>query len=114
MEDQSLGVSQIFAKSLRRQVNIIHTGHPMTKYRKTGAEDIMFLEHNARGVKQPHDDLLVIMLAIEGYNTCQVLVDNESSTNIMYMTVLGSKDLGFYVFRTLICIVGKPWSKQCV
>ena len=25
--------------------------------------------------------------------------------------VLGSKDLGFYVFRTLICIVGKPWSK---
>ena len=23
-------------------------------------------------------------------------------------TVLGSKDLGFYVFRTLICIVGKP------
>ena len=26
--------------------------------------------------------------------------------------LLGSKDLGFYVFRTLICIVGKPWSKQ--
>ena len=22
--------------------------------------------------------------------------------------VLGSKDLGFYVFRTLMCIVGKP------
>ena len=22
--------------------------------------------------------------------------------------LLGSKDLGFYVFRTLICIVGKP------
>ena len=28
--------------------------------------------------------------------------------------VLGSKDLGIYVFRTLMCIVGKPWSKQCV
>ena len=28
--------------------------------------------------------------------------------------VLGSKDLEFYVFRTLICIVGKPWSKQYV
>ena len=27
-------------------------------------------------------------------------------------TLLGSKDLGFYVFRTLMCIVGKPWSKQ--
>ena len=28
--------------------------------------------------------------------------------------LLGSKNLGFYVFRTLICIVGKPQSKQCV
>ena len=25
-----------------------------------------------------------------------------------YWKLLGSKDLGFYVFRTLICIVGKP------
>ena len=29
-------------------------------------------------------------------------------------SLLGSKDLGFYVFRTLICIVGKPWSKQYI
>ena len=27
---------------------------------------------------------------------------------------LGSKDFGFYVFRNLNCIVGKPWSKQCI
>ena len=26
--------------------------------------------------------------------------------------LLGSKDLGTNVFRTLICNVGKPWSKQ--
>ena len=26
----------------------------------------------------------------------------------LLLTMLGSKDLGFYVFRTLICIVGKP------
>ena len=26
----------------------------------------------------------------------------------MDCVMLGSKDLGFYVFRTLICIVGKP------
>ena len=30
------------------------------------------------------------------------------------LKLLDSKDLGFYVFRTLICIVGKPWSKQCI
>ena len=26
--------------------------------------------------------------------------------------MLGSKDLGTNVFRTLMCNVGKPWSKQ--
>ena len=36
----------------------------------------MFLEHDTMGVKQPHDDLLVIMPAIEGYNTRRLLVDN--------------------------------------
>ena len=28
--------------------------------------------------------------------------------NLRVKLLLGSKDLGFYVFRTLICIVGKP------
>ena len=39
------------------------------KYRRTGAKDIGFSKHDARRVKQPHDDQLVIMLAIKGY-TC--------------------------------------------
>ena len=30
----------------------------------------------------------------------------KNNTNKIKM--LGSKDLGFYVFRTLMCIVGKP------
>ena len=30
----------------------------------------------------------------------------------VYINLLGSKVLEFYVFRTLICIVGEPWSKQ--
>ena len=36
------------------------------------------------------------------------------STWATWYSLLGSKDLGFYVFRTLMCIVGKPWSKQYV
>ena len=44
-----------------------------------------FQENDVKGVKQPHDDPLVIMLAIEGYNTCRVLVNNGSSADIMYM-----------------------------
>lgn len=59
----------------------------MTKYKRTGVEEIMFLEHDTKGVKQPNDDPLAIMLAIEGYNTRRVLVDNKSSVDFMYMKV---------------------------
>ena len=38
------------------------------------------------GVKQPHDDPLVIMLVIEGFNTRRILVDNGSSTDIIYLS----------------------------
>ena len=37
------------------------------------------------GVKQPHDDPLVIMLVIEGFNTRRILVDNGSSADIIYL-----------------------------
>lgn len=47
-----------------------------------------FSEENARGVKQPHDDPLVIMLVIEGFNTKRILVDNGSSADIIYLLVM--------------------------
>ena len=36
-------------------------------------------------VKQPHNDPLVIMLNIEGFNTKRILVDNGSSVDIIYL-----------------------------
>ena len=36
-------------------------------------------------MKQPYDDPLVIMLMIEGFNTRRVLVDDGSSTDIIYL-----------------------------
>ena len=47
---------------------------------------MLFLEEDARGLKQPHDDLLVIMLMIEGFNTIRVLVDNGSSVDNIYLS----------------------------
>ena len=44
-----------------------------------------FLEEDAKGVKQPHDDLLVVMLMIEGFNTRRVLVGNGSPADIIYL-----------------------------
>ena len=43
-------------------------------------------EEDAKGVKQPHDDPLVIMLTIEGFNTRRIFMDNGSSTNIIYLS----------------------------
>ena len=47
---------------------------------------MLFSEEDAREVKQPHDDPLVVMLMIEGFNTRRVLVDNGSSANIIYLS----------------------------
>ena len=45
-----------------------------------------FLEEDARGVNQHHDDILVKMLVIEGFNIRRILVDNGSSTDIIYLS----------------------------
>ena len=47
--------------------------------------DILFSEEDARDVKQPYDDPLVIILMIEGFNTRRILIDNNSSMDIIYL-----------------------------
>ena len=53
-----------------------------------------------------HINIFVILVNLE----CQVTYFYYEGCDNIYI-MLGSKDLGFYVFRTLMCIVGKPWSK---
>ena len=73
-------------KAVQRQVNSVHIKHLMAKHRHTGNNGIVFFEQDVKGTRQPHDDPLVIMLTIEGFNTRKVLVDNGSSADVMYMT----------------------------
>ena len=67
-------------KACQRQVNSVHTAPPF-KQRWTN-QDMSFSEEDVRGVRQPHNDPLVIMLTIEGFNTKRILVDNGSFVDI--------------------------------
>ena len=44
------------------------------------------MEEDVKGVRQPHDDPLVIMLMIKGFNTRKILIDNGSSVDIIYLS----------------------------
>ena len=44
-----------------------------------------FNEADAKGVKQPHNDPLVIMLNIKGFNTKRILMDNGSYADLIYL-----------------------------
>ena len=45
---------------------------------------IGFSEEDVRHLHHPHDDVLVVSIRIEDYNMHRVLVDNGSSTGILY------------------------------
>ena len=57
---------------------------PSFKQRQTD-RDLSFNEDDVRGVKQPHNDPLVIMLTIKVFNTKKILVDNGSSVDFIYL-----------------------------
>ena len=45
---------------------------------------IGFSEEDARRLHHPHDDMLIVSLRVGDYNMHRVLVDNGSSTDILY------------------------------
>ena len=68
-------------KACQRQVNNIHI---MLMFKQKRMDrDMSFNEADARRVKQPYNDPLVIMLTIEGFNTKRILVNNDSSADII-------------------------------
>ena len=55
------------------------------KMPKNDKLDIVFLERDDRGIRQPHDDPLVIMLRVEEFNIHQVLINDRSLADIIYL-----------------------------
>ncbi|XP_075633944.1 uncharacterized protein LOC142606489 [Castanea sativa] len=55
---------------------------------------IWFIEDDARRLHHPHDDALVVSIRTRDYNTHKVLVDNRSSTNILYYPAFQQMRIG--------------------
>ena len=55
------------------------------KMSKNDKPDIVFSKRDNSGIKQPHDDPLIIMLKVEEFNIHRVLIDNGSSVDIVYL-----------------------------
>ena len=68
-----------------REKNSVHSWLPLVKMPRNDKPDIIFLERDGRGIRQPHDDSLVIMLRVEEFNIHRVLINNGSSADIIYL-----------------------------
>ena len=76
-------------KSLRkahgREINSVHLRLLPMKMPKNDEPDIVFLERDGRGIRQPYDNPLVIMLRVEEFNIHRVLINNGRSADIIYL-----------------------------
>ena len=72
-------------KAEGREINSIHSQVPPMKMPKNDEPNIVFFERDSRGIRQPHDNPLVIMLRVKEFNINRVLIDNGSSANIVYL-----------------------------
>ena len=79
------GSSKSLKKAYAREVNSVHSQLPPSKTSRCSEPDITFSEKDTSGIRQPHDDPLVIMLRMEEFNIHWVLVDNGSLADIIYL-----------------------------
>ena len=72
-------------KAQGREINSFHSWLPSMKMPKNDEPDIVFSERDSRDIRQTNNDPLVIMLRVEEFNIHQVLINNKSSANIVYL-----------------------------
>ena len=84
IEGMSIGsLSKAKKNYLQIVQNIQLFGRPLKMIREDEL-DIVFMDEDAKRLRHPHDDAIVITLTIANYTTRRVLVENGSSTDIFY------------------------------
>ena len=79
------GTLKSLKKSHGREINSVHSWLPLMKMPKNDEPDIVFLKRDGRGIRQPHNDPLVIMLRVKEFNIHRVLINNGSLADIIYL-----------------------------
>ena len=72
-------------KAQRREIKNVHLRPPLMKMPKNNEPDIIFSERDNRGIRQPYDNTLVIMLRVEEFNIHWVLINNRNLADIIYL-----------------------------
>ena len=71
-------------KAYLKVVQSVQLSGRSLRARSMDEEAITFTDEDAERIHHPHDDAIVITLLIADYTTKKVLVDNGSSTDILY------------------------------
>ena len=80
----STGISSKAKKTYLREVQNVQTSRRPPRMIREDEPAIIFTDEDARRLHHPYDDAIVITLAIANYTTRRVVIDNESSVDILY------------------------------
>ena len=78
------GSSRNARKTYLRLVQNVQLTGSVPKIARKESPIIGFSEEDVRRLHHPHDDAFVVSIRVGDYNLHRVLVDNDSSVNILY------------------------------
>ena len=90
----STGQSSKLKKMYLKVVQNVQLYGQSPRTRGTDEPAITFTDEDAERIHHPHDDAIIITLLIANYTIRRVLVDNESSADILYYPAFQQMRLG--------------------
>ena len=92
-------VGVIHMISMGHGSNSTNSPTPSPKRLKSTDDVITFSKSDLHGVQTPHNDVVVVSSTIAKYDVKRILVDNGSSTNVLFYAVFSRMDLSKYPLR---------------